>query len=342
MADQPIPHALANGGGLIQDTFDERDHYYTPQADTQPLPRVNLRQGDHARLTSEIYDQKTTGSCTAHAAAAAFWYEEKGGPDKEVWQLDGPSRLFIYWLARGGYKTADHSISPPPQDKGSMMREAMKGLGKLGACHEAMWPFIVENVNKQPSPDAFRDASSHNITAYYRLDPLRPDKDDPGLTPQIKDFIGTKLLKDLKCCLTEGFPVAFAFWFYLPGAKMFDISGKNYVLKDVWAPSGGSFPRNTALRNLPKELQPRDADGNIIFSGHAVLAIGYDDDRQQVLVQNSWGSTWGGDGTFWVPYDWIIDCSATIDFWTIRTSQHAPQMAFKSFEDVNQEIMAAV
>jgi C1A family cysteine protease len=36
--------------------------------------------------------------------------------------------------------------------------------------------------------------------------------------------------------------------------------------------------------------------------GHAMLAIGYDDDKQAFEVLNSWGREWGNKGTFWLPY----------------------------------------
>lgn len=39
--------------------------------------------------------------------------------------------------------------------------------------------------------------------------------------------------------------------------------------------------------------------------GHAVLIIGWDDEKQAFLIKNSWGQTEGpeGDGTFWMAYD---------------------------------------
>jgi hypothetical protein len=41
------------------------------------------------------------------------------------------------------------------------------------------------------------------------------------------------------------------------------------------------------------------------LGGHAVLIIGWDDDKGAFLAKNSWGATAGpnGDGTFWIAYD---------------------------------------
>ena len=82
---------------------------------------------------------------------------------------------------------------------------------------------------------------------------------------------------------------------------MFDEAEKPFVLKDVWNMPDSDFPRHTFPEDLPDNLRIKDAEGNFEKPGHSVLAIGYDENRQQVLVQNSWGKEWGGIGTFWMP-----------------------------------------
>lgn len=37
--------------------------------------------------------------------------------------------------------------------------------------------------------------------------------------------------------------------------------------------------------------------------GHAMVLIGYDDDRKSFRVQNSWGRDWGDQGRYWLAYD---------------------------------------
>jgi C1A family cysteine protease len=39
--------------------------------------------------------------------------------------------------------------------------------------------------------------------------------------------------------------------------------------------------------------------------GHAVVAVGYDDRRQRLLLRNSWGRHWGTDGHATVNYDFV-------------------------------------
>ena len=36
------------------------------------------------------------------------------------------------------------------------------------------------------------------------------------------------------------------------------------------------------------------------------MAVGYDDDRGVFIIRNSWGSNWGDNGYFYMPYEFII------------------------------------
>jgi C1A family cysteine protease len=53
------------------------------------------------------------------------------------------------------------------------------------------------------------------------------------------------------------------------------------------------------------------------LGGHAVMAVGYDDDKKAILVRNSWGEEWGDKGYFWLPYDFITNREYANDFWTV-------------------------
>jgi len=54
------------------------------------------------------------------------------------------------------------------------------------------------------------------------------------------------------------------------------------------------------------------------MGGHAVLAVGYDDEKDALLVRNSWGKNWGLDGYFWLPYHFVTEPNMSADYWTIR------------------------
>ena len=65
-------------------------------------------------------------------------------------------------------------------------------------------------------------------------------------------------------------------------------------------------------------VMPMPADGDKQLGGHAVCCVGYDDDKQCFVVRNSWGSSWGDGGYFYMPYKYMTDSGLASDFWTIR------------------------
>jgi C1A family cysteine protease len=63
---------------------------------------------------------------------------------------------------------------------------------------------------------------------------------------------------------------------------------------------------------------PMPKANEAVLGGHAVLAVGYDEDQQRFIVRNSWGDNWGIDGYFIMPYPYLLQGSLSRDFWTIR------------------------
>jgi C1A family cysteine protease len=51
-----------------------------------------------------------------------------------------------------------------------------------------------------------------------------------------------------------------------------------------------------------------------IAGGHCVCCIGYDNGRNAWLCKNSWGSSWGMGGYFWIAYG---QCGIDSDMWGI-------------------------
>ena len=75
---------------------------------------------------------------------------------------------------------------------------------------------------------------------------------------------------------------------------------------------------------------PLPARGEKPVGGHAVLAVGYSDAKNQVIVRNSWGASWGDHGYFYMPYQYMTGSKASSngspingahlasDFWAIQ------------------------
>jgi C1A family cysteine protease len=51
-----------------------------------------------------------------------------------------------------------------------------------------------------------------------------------------------------------------------------------------------------------------------LMGGHAVLAVGYDDAKQWVIVRNSWSDQWGDKGYCYIPYGFFTP-ELVSDYW---------------------------
>ena len=63
-----------------------------------------------------------------------------------------------------------------------------------------------------------------------------------------------------------------------------------------------------AIRENFKDLRKDDAFWNpesgdkTASGGHAMVVVGYDDEKEAFEIMNSWSTQWGNDGFFWVKY----------------------------------------
>lgn len=106
------------------------------------------------------------------------------------------------------------------------------------------------------------------------------------------------LLNAMKTCLAQGNPFVFGFTVY------------------------ESFESDTVARSGIVPLPHRNEEE---VGGHAVMAVGYDDNTKQFIVRNSWSPNWGVKGYFFFPYDYILNPDLADDLWTI-TLLEAPQL----------------
>ena len=64
-------------------------------------------------------------------------------------------------------------------------------------------------------------------------------------------------------------------------------------------------------------IVPMPKTSETALGGHAVCAVGYDDQKQTVICRNSWGASWGDKGYFYLPYDYFTS-KLTGDYWEIQ------------------------
>jgi C1A family cysteine protease len=55
-----------------------------------------------------------------------------------------------------------------------------------------------------------------------------------------------------------------------------------------------------------------------LIGGHAVIICGYDDNTMELILRNSWGTYWGDNGYFYLPYEYLKYCG---DLWIITKSK---------------------
>jgi C1A family cysteine protease len=102
-------------------------------------------------------------------------------------------------------------------------------------------------------------------------------------------------LDQMRQCLAEGYPFVFGF--------------------TVYTAFESAAVAKTGVLNVPQKSEKS-------LGGHAVCAVGYDDQAKTVLVRNSWGADWGMAGYFTMPYDYISNNNLADDFWTLRAFEN--------------------
>jgi C1A family cysteine protease len=117
--------------------------------------------------------------------------------------------------------------------------------------------------------------------------------------PQGANVPYPEVLESVKKYLEAGIPSMFGFW----GFPSFDKSDTK----------GGI---------------PYPGEGESAEWGHAIVAVGYDDEKKikntnnnkettgALLIRNSWGKEWGDKGYGWMPYDYVLN-NLAMDFWSL-------------------------
>ena len=127
--------------------------------------------------------------------------------------------------------------------------------------------------------------------AKFAVQPPQPCYDDAVKHKAVLYRSIDQNLADMKGCLAEGYPFVYGFTVY----ESFE--------SDAVAKTGNV---------------PMPSSGEAIKGGHAVVAVGYNDQERVFICRNSWADTWGDAGYFYMPYAYLLDDNLSDDLWTIQ------------------------
>jgi len=309
---------MAPNYGYIEDKFDANDkpyYYCGTKTARSEFQSANLIDDLPSKY---IYNQEDTSSCVANATCMAIRYLATKTTNSKI-PMD-PARLYIYYNARAVAEMEKvGKVTEWPEnvvDMGTRIRDAMKAINAFGIAgnDDDRWihdgpeenPFPID-VNSRPHHTAYKDAQSVHAVEYCRLDPDHTPVAESILEDEEKDAIGIVTLARLKQCLVEGLPVIFGFSFFWP----------NFTTIPSLDPKEADDKKYPTIAPIPLERKHIGPPPGTKYGAHAVLAVGFDNQKKRVLIQNSWGAA--RNPYFWMPYDWITDFEATNDFWVVRT-----------------------
>ena len=153
-------------------------------------------------------------------------------------------------------------------EEGLCTRDAYHVAYKQGMPTEEYYPYDISKDNIAPSSEDYKEAFNNRIDRYESV---------------VRWGNGNHYqeIHNIKSALHEGMPVGFAM---MITASLINLKGSwkehNYIRVD---------PNNTGL------------------GGHYMLIVGYDNEAQKFLVQNSWGTSWGDGGYCGLPYNMVSE-----------------------------------
>ena len=267
-------------GGWVPDTPDIRDTYQVLSSQILEAlpPVVDLRANESMKFP--IFDQGQLGSCTANAISAAV--------------------TFAYYKQKSALKIT-HTDNSNNDNHITIENPFYIGSRLFIYYNER----VMENSINSDAGAMIRDGiKSINRKGVCKETPTWPyDINKFTQKPSNQAYqeamlhqalqyrrIDNTNIDNLKGCLSQGFPFVFGFTVY------------------------SSFMTAAVAKT---GIMPMPAANERVMGGHAVLGVGYDDNKKLFTVRNSWGQGWGDQGYFYMPYDYITNSNLCDDFWNV-------------------------
>jgi hypothetical protein len=65
-------------------------------------------------------------------------------------------------------------------------------------------------------------------------------------------------------------------------------------------------------------MVPMPSKKDTFLGGHAIVCVGYDNIKKLWIMRNSWGTSWGDKGYFYLPYNYLLNPNLASDLWIIQ------------------------
>lgn len=202
------------------------------------------------------------------------------------------SRLFIYKTTR--------NIMGVVGDTGAWLRNTMGAIALCGSPPEKYWPYTDK---QQPGPGHERTFDEEPPSFLYSIADNYEAVSYFSHDPLGANIPKPNVLASVKTYIAVGIPSMFGFYGF-PSFYNTNVKG------DIPFPCPGEYAQ----------------------WGHAIVAVGYDDNRKitntkcskvttgAFLIRNSWGLAFGDAGYGWLPYDYVLSGFA-LDFWSLLSQE---------------------
>lgn len=253
-------------------------------------------------------------------------------PDFRDWAVDAETKSPLAGLLS--------AIEPPPSIDLREFCSPIENQGRLGSCTAQAGVGLVELLEKK---DLGKHVNGSRLFVYKTTRNLLGWEGDRGA------YVRTtlKALAKFGVCPEDYWPYNVDDFDDEPTAFCYAYASTARALRYFRVDHAGK-DRPSVLLTIKKLLSKQfpvifgypiyvfgDLDGHIrmpqegdrLKGGHAVLAVGYDDNRDidgykgALLIRNSWGVGWGDKGYGWLPYGYVLDHLAQ-DFWTITSQDY--------------------
>jgi C1A family cysteine protease len=132
----------------------------------------------------------------------------------------------------------------------------------------------------------------YDISKFNILPPLKAFTNAQIYSSYTYSFVNQDIDSLTKCLFVTNAPIIFGIYVY-----------SSFMTKQV---------ADTGMVPMPNK-ETENLEG-----GHCIIMIGYDNTTKLFQCVNSWGTSWGVNGIFYLPYDYVIDPELSCDFATLK------------------------